>query len=669
MAPTFVTNGDESVDGGIHWQDMGEGKEIFLNSLSSWQKDHPYSDGDQIKANGRSYKARLVGRNATADTEPAWKIGDKTHDIGNKTSGGEIEWNDLGLGISNPNIPAACRNISPSRPLLMDQILVVAIDTTAIPRETGDRFKLLNLNITNQQGASLNPTPIRPSLAAGTASGAETSTLFFGGTKELAKSYFITWPNQLPGDTIPTVSVNLVYTPVAPALPWARNTFYPAGSIVIPSDPTNTNGHYYLAVNSGISSSEPPMFQDYVTKVPEVPNDGTGLSWTDMGSTPPATTPLAWAPGHTYGIGELVIPPPDKVTGHYYRAEHAGKANAGPPPFSINGQPFNDGPDLIWRDMGLSTLNPAPSKWTANTAYARGAQVIPDPVNGHYYQALMAAGVTGPNAPPFPVDGTSVSETKGIAYIDAGTTLPTGAKLKAWAANTAFFLNDAIEDATTGHYYSVIQPGISGSVRPQFKAPVPATVPGSDNQPIVWQDFGATLPSSISAGTPPSDQNVNLLTYTYPQVHALSRFNLAAGVVMSSIRSRSFANLNASTATTPNWTTIKNNLTVDPILAVTLYIKPMDAERRYQKSDFIPEPTLGFSLASPTTNFYVGFSSELFVRNLQLTYGLSLARTSILQPASYQTSGTSPVTQQAFLKGAFVGISFNITGFISSLAR
>jgi hypothetical protein len=152
-------------------------------------------------------------------------------------------------------------------------------------------------------------------------------------------------------------------------------------------------------------------------------------------------------------------------------------------------------------------------------------------------------------------------------------------------------------------------------------------------------------------------------------VHALSRFNLAAGVVMSSIRSRSFANLNASTATTPNWTTIKNNLTVDPILAVTLYIKPMDAERRYQKSDFIPEPTLGFSLASPTTNFYVGFSSELFVRNLQLTYGLSLARTSILQPASYQTSGTSPVTQQAFLKGAFVGISFNITGFISSLAR
>jgi hypothetical protein len=74
-------------------------------------------------------------------------------------------------------------------------------------------------------------------------------------------------------------------------------------------------------------------------------------------------------------------------------------------------------------------------------------------------------------------------------------------------------------------------------------------------------------------------------------------------------------------------------------------------------------------LASPTKNFYFGFSSELFVRNLQLMYGFSLAQGSELQPITYQTSNTTPVTRQVLFKGGFIGLSFNISGFISSLAR
>jgi hypothetical protein len=236
---------------GLSWRDQGEGDDNFLRRLQPWQSDHLYRQGDVVApGDGHFYEAEInFGGRVTGEAEPAWNIeaGTRTPD-----SGSQLSWKNLGLGITNPNIPANCRNITPSQPLLMDQLLVVAIDVTAIPKQIMDRFKILNLNITNQQGTSLNPTPIRPSLAARTASGAPTSTLQFGGGVA-ATSYFLTWPNQLPGDTIPTIRVNLIYTPVAPALQWEPHTFYPAGSIVLPNDSSNTNGHYYLAIDSGIS--------------------------------------------------------------------------------------------------------------------------------------------------------------------------------------------------------------------------------------------------------------------------------------------------------------------------------------------------------------------------------------------------------------------------------
>lgn len=151
-----------------------------------------------------------------------------------------------------------CADLTPSQPLLMNQILVVAIDMRSIPDNTLERFKILNVNITNQQGAPLNPTPVRPGIAASTATGPEVGYDLVQGKKPRQKFYYLTWPNPMPGDTIPTVSVNLVYTPVAPALPWKAGTFYPAGSIVIPDSKPYINGHYYLALKSGISNHAPP---------------------------------------------------------------------------------------------------------------------------------------------------------------------------------------------------------------------------------------------------------------------------------------------------------------------------------------------------------------------------------------------------------------------------
>jgi hypothetical protein len=210
----------------------------------------------------------------------------------------------------------------------------------------------------------------------------------------------------------------------------------------------------------------------------------------------------------------------------------------------------------------------------------------------------------------------------------------------------------------------VIQAGISGAAPPSFSVVVPKTVSEEHNQ-IAWQDLGTTLPSAISIGQPqPPDQTVSTINYSFPQSHALSYFSLTSGVVLSSIQTRSF--LNTSSSSTPKWTTVKNGPIVDPILALTVFAKPIDAERPWHKSDLIPGPTIAFSLTSPSTNFYFGGSSVAFVRNIQLLYGFSAARISVLQAASVQVSSTSPATRQQFAKGAFIGVSFNIVGLITS---
>jgi hypothetical protein len=558
----------------------------------------------------------------------------------------------------------------------MNQFLVVAIDMTAIPDDTLARVKILNLNITNQQGTSLNPTPIRPSLAAGTATTPGVSDFMLvraprpqGNTPKL---YFMTWPNQMPGDTIPTVSVNLVYTPVAPALPFQPNTFYPAGSIVISTSGSGgtatTNGHYYVAVNSGISGPAPaPDFNTGLVPVPTF-TEGTGLKWQDKGLTALSPTPPSWQASTAYAAGAQVTTNP--ANGHYYQSQPpGGRSGANAPAFPVNGTTVVDN-GFLWQDMGFISVNPTPPAWTASTAYAIGALVVTaNPTNGHYYRAVTA-GVTGLNAPPLPVDGSIVTESIGVTWVDVGSTLPTGAKLKTWTPTTAYFVGDVVQSASSGHYYSVTQAGISGAAPPPFSVPAPQVVTSGGT--ITWQDLGTTLPASVTVGTPPSDLTVNLLTYTFPQAHALSYFNLASGVVVSSIKNRSFVNEVApgspTNPNTPLWGTVTKGRTVDPILAVTAYVfGPMDAERPFRKKDLIPGATLGISLSSPTTNFYLGGSSELFIRNLQVTYGFALNRVMTLDSASVQFSPSTPATRLAFAKGGFVGLSFNITGFIQSL--
>jgi hypothetical protein len=717
--------------------------------------------------------------------------------------------------------------------LIGGRYLLFRIDMSNIPKEVLDRIQTINLNVTSQSGSSLNaqrgstinPTTMRPSMAllserrlkncpnpvqgalpeyggalskyrvAGYELGVEfCNSLTFrneededlGPNRKVA--LYLAWPGPLMADTISSVSVNLIYTPVPSAVSLQANTFYPAGSIVISKSGNSTNGHYYLALDAGRSGPNPDMvdFNEDLVPVqefgeggiywrdlgevsstadswqPRYPyvkgnlivvaraaaashlfeaetggvsgpsrpaafttrqvrgviydGGGAGLSWQKAGpicqqsaSSPSPAGSAAqlnksipglskWAAGTQYKVGRL-IEPPDSGNCHYYQAQKKGGTSGKFPPEFLGTAPVYDGDDkdtkgvgcgagaggngVCWQDMGMVSI-PA---WAAATGYARGAYITPNPGNGFYYQATTS-GVSGSVPPAFPVEGDDpVVESAGLIWIDLGSssTAPTAVKvLKKWAPNTAYMLGDGLLDPSTGHYYVAIQPGISGHDEPPFSVPAPQVVLDSG---IRWQDLGTTLPSSTSVGTQPSDQTVNVLNLTYPQTQLLGRFNLTSGVVMTSVRPPSITsytgsgpNPNANPPTTGTgcptgissctvyaWS--KGAHLIDPVLGVTVYAIPLDAERPYRWADMFPAPTLNISLSSPTSNFHAGFSSEFLIRNLQIAYGASFVQQSRLGlPITLVgAQPTSIYTYKKFSTGGFVGFTFNISGFIQTL--
>jgi hypothetical protein len=179
--------------------------------------------------------------------------------------------------------------------LIGGRYLVFRIDMSNIPNETLDRIQTINLNVASQsasslnsqRGSTINPTTERPSMALlserrlknctnppqGALSeyrvaGNELGTEFCNQLTFLQEEnqprdqkrkvvLYLAWPGPLVADTIPSVSVNVIYTPVATALPLRANTFYPAGSIVISRTNKGTNGHYYVSLEPGISGPDP----------------------------------------------------------------------------------------------------------------------------------------------------------------------------------------------------------------------------------------------------------------------------------------------------------------------------------------------------------------------------------------------------------------------------
>jgi hypothetical protein len=171
------------------------------------------------------------------------------------------------------------------------------------------------------------------------------------------------------------------------------------------------------------------------------------------------------------------------------------------------------------------------------------------------------------------------------------------------------------------------------------------------------------------------EPTITLAVASFPQVHTLYHYNVATGVVVSSLRNPSFSRVLSAVAANgkpAQYQTVKDNGNVyaAPALFFTAYLLgPMDAESewKFDLKNLRPQPTLGFSLSSPADNFFFGASSEIR-RNVQFVYGYHLGKITKLAPTLIDdpTSSAAPATVQRFKGGVYGGVSFNID-FIKGL--
>jgi hypothetical protein len=616
-----------------------------------------------------------------------------------------------------------CTTIGPQKPLKMGQTLVIAIDATGLDLT---RLRILNVNVTTLQGNPINATPVRSSFSNSGTAVTQGSNLYLtemtdtqlgsvlaldGGKiarlkntlnvrkpKE-TKQYFLTWPNILPGDIIPTVSISGIYTPPVSGEAWSKETFYSVGSVVTS---TSRNGHYYLALHGGVSSDLEPLFP--ISVVPSI-QDGQIL-WVDAGPVPAAgaggggnsKTPGVWIPGHPYLQGDTIA---DPYNGHLYTSlTTVPNPQTNPPsprsdvlpndPFSL---PATAPPDTV-KDPNLTwtfSLADSPQActgpnhlWVSGQMYTATSFV--GPYNGKCYKATPP-GTAGGGPDPFLLS-TPPQTAQPPNQVREGTVTwnwdGQGSALactpnRPWGQGQPYPAG-SIVGPYNGRCYLAGPGGMSGAVpvQPYFPSSQVLTVSdGIAPSAITWQDVGAATPATVTGGQP-ADQNVSLLNLQLPQAHTLSYYNLSAGVVYSTVHSRTYGvpptmpgQTGMTLISTDTETLTSDTATVDPVLLLTTYPWPIDAERAcgfkciYKTN---PGLSIGLSLASPASSFYAGASFELF-RNMQLVLGVNWAKEARLPSPAVQITATTTtaVTRQEFSRGVFYGVTFNVSGFVQRL--
>jgi hypothetical protein len=190
------------------------------------------------------------------------------------------------------------------------------------------------------------------------------------------------------------------------------------------------------------------------------------------------------------------------------------------------------------------------------------------------------------------------------------------------------------------------------------------------------------------------EKSLTLLNASYAQVHNLYTYNIATGLIYSFLRNQTYSRVetappsgcttgSASSCVSPElYATVANptSPTIAPALFFTVYVLGssdaprkwgflgrFDAERKWALSDLAPQPSVGFSLSSPSTDFFEGFSSEVW-RGVQIVYGVHTGKVTYLAPTytNDPTSSAAPITSTHFRNKFFFGVTFNIT-FIQTL--
>jgi hypothetical protein len=483
------------------------------------------------------------------------------------------------------------------------------------------------------------------------------------------------------------------------------------------------NGLYYRMVgstattgNSGTNEpfTNPPVMQHFV--------DGN-LAWMDSGATAPGSG-RTWKPTTPFSLGDSAVGSDHKV----YVVVGAGASGqsqpvAGTAPGQA-GSLISDG-DLLWMDLGRDASR---SGWVPDHPY--GLDAIVSGANGDAYQVVrFTAGVSGP--PPADPSKTmpdlailaqktaieaasqAVPSDNGITWLDRGVIRPIGITSTPgqWKANQQYSPGIVIfvPGIGNGRYYEASYEGpiLSSGSRLPFANLTPQF-------PLTWQNSGTTAPSLVS-GTPAPDQTVSLINLSLPQTHSLSYFNVAAGVLGVIQRPLTFGYVQATdklkaanttpatvpaaasglavdpaTGCTTNGVTSAATLSyfcpartgyaarvIDPVLMLTLYFPPVDAEQQWQINNvrnWIPGLSFGASLSNPTGYFYVGGSNEAGIRNVQIVWGLAWQKVAIglanpLTQPVYGGLGTIPTvnTVSGFHRGLYLGITYNLANFIQSL--
>jgi hypothetical protein len=179
------------------------------------------------------------------------------------------------------------------------------------------------------------------------------------------------------------------------------------------------------------------------------------------------------------------------------------------------------------------------------------------------------------------------------------------------------------------------------------------------------------LPADISKEVP-----ITFSTITYPAVLPKYRFNVDTGLIVSSIRNPNYIRVETAAASgtsgQPGYVAaqyatqkVNGDLTVLPVLLFTIYLPERPIGPKLKPMERIPQPTFGFSLTSPGSDFFVGASSEV-VRKVQVVGGLHIGKINSLV-ASYDdpTSSTAPNITTKFAYGGFIGVALNLD-FIKS---
>jgi hypothetical protein len=220
--------------------------------------------------------------------------------------------------------------------------------------------------------------------------------------------------------------------------------------------------------------------------------------------------------------------------------------------------PLTPDPDVT---VSLSVVYPLPiagATWMPKTFYPAGSVIsLGAPIaRGHYFTALTS-GMSGATKPPV----TSLDLSDGtVTWTDLGTATPAVKKPDAitlWEGSHDYKAGDVIQSPWNAHFLLAMKAGRSGATPPIGPA---ATV--QDSQ-VTWQDAGINPPAdqdikrrgppvsasfdgagqptraALAATTTP-DQVITVVNQALPHVHALSTYNLSAGVVYSSTRNRSF---------------------------------------------------------------------------------------------------------------------------------